>query len=205
MKNLITTLVILCVCSQAYSQQIVQNSVNRDSRAEARQKLGDANTDILVIDSTGAQVLTVGADGKAVLLPVTSYFKQVVVLNGPGPFPPGPSPLTDRGRQIQTAVAQITLDTDKAVTAKGLAALYRQIVAMVRANQIPDLNSLVVSIKLNTDTYLNSRPAGVTAAWQPVRDVLGLELTALSTKAASMAEYATLLEEVVVGLETPPK
>jgi hypothetical protein len=151
--------------------------------------------------STGSYLLTVDATGGVTLSPLD----KVVRVNPmpPGPIPPTPGPLTDNAVKIRDAAAKVTADSDRATTAKGLAELYRQLAKLVRNNQVPDQQSLVMAVRMATDNFLSSRGAGAAAQWVPVRDVFSTEWTVLSAKTppATLLDFAGLLEEAASGLD----
>lgn len=156
---------------------------------------------IIVPSTPGSYLLGVDATGAVTLSPLDKVVR--VVNPNPIPIPPTPGPLTDNAIKIRDAAAKVTADSGRATTAKGLAELYRQLAKLIRNNQVPDQQSLVLAVHMATDNFLASRGAGAAAQWQPVRDVFSTEWTVLSAKtpAPTLLDFASLLDEAASGFD----
>lgn len=149
--------------------------------------------------------VVVHADGTASVHSVT----KVVTLDGPTPnptptpvpTPPQPTVLTERAKAVKAAAEKVAGDSDRATTAKGLAALYREVAKAARLGKVPDGTAFSTMLRMSTDMLLAARGDKAPAAWQPVRDVVSSQWTDAAAKGASVGDLAGLLEEAASGLE----
>jgi hypothetical protein len=155
---------------------------------------------VLLPDAPKSYLVTIDAQGVAVVFPLKSMIRP-----GPAPTPIPPSPpdvLTERAKAIKAAAEKATSDPDRANTAKGLAALYREIAKLVRQpGQVKDEQSLASAVSVATNTFLSSRDPKAAPAWQPTRDLFGTQWTVLKARQSLLVEYAILLDEVANGLD----
>jgi hypothetical protein len=154
---------------------------------------------ILIVSKSGYYVLEVGADGAPTLKPITSRFKQVIVLDGPAPNPtPDPSPtLTERGKAVRDLAAKV-VDPKRAELATKLAILYGEIAKKVRSGEVKGQESIAFVVKSATDMVLKD---GTLAQWQATRDAIGGYWAKLAQEGAADVEFAKLLEESAAGLQ----
>lgn len=153
------------------------------------------------VDNTkpGRIMITVAADGTVTADPT------IVIVPGTAPVPPTPPPtpaiLTERAKAIKVLSEKVVGDPDREGTANGLALLYRELSKLIKEGKVKDQVTLGEGLKVGADTFLSSRGSGVATLWEPVRQELRKQQTALAVKLAPLADYATLLDEVADGLE----
>lgn len=171
-----------------------------------------AQAQVLVISKSGYYLLETAADGTPKLTPHAG-FKQVIILDQPGPAPgPGPTPppvLNTRATALRDASLKATADRARDRTALMLSVLYAEIAKKARNGEVKGADNLAVLARTGADMVLaksaqESIPpqtqAAVEAAWKPMRDLLAAEWTALAQIAATDAGYAQLLEDAGAGL-----
>ncbi len=116
----------------------------------------------------------------------------------PAPIPPVPTPsLSPRSIAIRDAVLKITGDLDRDATALAIGAIYTQIGKHVAAGSLrPD--DAVIAIRGATSLVVDAKSVG--PVWQPVRDLVSEQWSAVARDGGGPAEYATLLTEISDGL-----
>lgn len=142
--------------------------------------------------------VTVTADGKASAIPLSVASMAPLPTPGPGPIPPSPTELTARAKEIKALAEAVTGDPNRDQTAKGLAALYREIAKTARTGQVSDRNVLFSMVKMGTDLFLNKNPGN----WTPVRDKLAVQWSQIPlTVSNPVTSSADLLDEAASGLD----
>lgn len=150
-----------------------------------------------VLDLTGLgdgdYLLRISGDTIAV-----SPVQVLTVVNPNPPTPPGPNVLTDRAKAIKAAAELVQGDTERETTAKGIAALYRELARNVTSGKLAGEN-ILTAVRMTTDMLLANR--SVKQNWQPVRDVVSAEWTKVAQAGGRDADYAKLLVEAADGLD----
>ena len=118
----------------------------------------------------------------------------------PSPQPPAPAELTPNAKAIKAAAERVTGDANRGQTAATLAGMYREVAKRIDQRELTDQETIAQVCRMGADLLL-SRLDVNKAAWQPVRDVLGQQWTALAQSAGSSGEFAELLRECATGLE----
>jgi len=118
----------------------------------------------------------------------------------PAPSPQPPAELTPNAKAIKAAAERVTGDANRGQTAATLAGMYREVAKRIDQRELTDQETIAQVCRMGADLLL-SRLDVSKAAWQPVRDVLGQQWTALAQSAGSSGEFAELLRECATGLE----
>lgn len=153
-----------------------------------------AAQDKTLVDITGTQagsyLLVIGADGS-----VTLNSCKVLSPNGPAP-PPTPDVLTERGKQIQAAMASVN-DPNKATRAAQLSTLYRGVQKQVAAGTLSGQATIATVISKTQEIVLGADKA----KYQPVLDQVGKHWDAMVQAGANDVAYAAYLGEAANGIE----
>jgi hypothetical protein len=148
-------------------------------------------------DQDGQYLLTIQS-GQVQVVPIVA----LVDVTRPGPEPPNPptppSVLTDRAKAIRDA-ARLVQDANRSEVAQKLAAVYGGLADEVRSGKIQTPDALLFGVRTGADLLLTSQSQR--QAWQPVRDLLSNQWSAVAQEGGAIGDYAQLLDETAAGLK----
>lgn len=142
--------------------------------------------------------VVVNVDGSFAVSPITPIVIAANETPTPPPIKPDPT-LTERGKLIRQAALAVN-EPKRDETATTLAATYREIANQITAGKIKGHANISFALKTAADLILIQQRA--TSEWQPVRAVLGSQVTTLVQDGAPDNAYAQLLGEVADALDS---
>lgn len=151
--------------------------------------IADAGGPVVVITDKGYQVMTVGADGNAVLAPA-----QVVDLRGtsPTPTPPPTGTLSPTATRVKDLAAAVN-DPEGA---QALAVVYRE-VGRAAAGGKMTREQVMTALRMASDDVLNATKTS--AKWAAWRASVSTMIT--ESEVAGPVDYSAFCVEVAKGLE----
>ena len=151
---------------------------------------------ILVIAKSGYYVLHQDATGVPVLMPAAQHFKQVIILDEPGPSPPTPGPISARAAAFRDAAAKATADVNRVQTSVMLAEFYKALAVKVRSGELKGRDVIAFAIQIGHQQF----GVGSSPAWKGLRDEFTLNFTKAAQEGYTDAQYAGLLDDAAAGV-----